>query len=168
MVLILAMVAKKKSSSASYKVPIDQVMSAVDLRNGDYYSKLSDEDRKSVNTFMSQRWASQVQGSREIQEHYLVTINDLSNIDYIATTSQHDEMRWRVIALCGLGSKLRHEFIPPRGQKKDKLTAWLIERFPSLSDDEIELFREINGNDFLEEIARSQNISDKDLKELFK
>jgi len=162
------MVAKKKSSSASYKVPIDQVMSAVDLRNGDYYSKLSDEDRKSVNTFMSQRWASQVQGSREIQEHYLVTINDLSNIDYIATTSQHDEMRWRVIALCGLGSKLRHEFIPPRGQKKDKLTAWLIERFPSLSDDEIELFREINGNDFLEEIARSQNISDKDLKELFK
>lgn len=162
------MATKKKSSSAAYRIPIDQVMSAVDRRNGDYYSKLTNEDRKSVNTFMTQRWASQVQGSREIQEHYLVTINDLSNIDYIATTSQHDEMRWRVIALCGLGSKLRHEFIPPRGQKKDRLTAWLIERFPSLSDDEIELFREINGNDSLEEIARSQNVSDNDIKELFK
>jgi hypothetical protein len=162
------MATKKKTSTAAYKVPIDQVMAAVDLRNGDYYSKLSDEDRKSVNTFMAQRWASQVQGSREIQEHYLVTINDLSNIDYIATTSQHDEMRWRVIALCGLGSKLRHEFIPPKGQKKDKLTAWLIERFPSLADEEIELFREINGDDFLEDMARAQNLSDKDIKELFK
>jgi len=77
-------------------------------------------------------------------------------------------MRWRVIALCGLGSKLRHEFIPPKGQKKDKLTAWLIERFPSLADEEIELFREINGNDFLEDMARAQNLSDKDIKELFK
>jgi hypothetical protein len=162
------MATKKKTSTAAYKVPIDQVMTAVDLRNGDYYSKLSDEDRKSVNTFMAQRWASQVQGSREVQEHYLVTINDLSNIDYIATTSQHDEMRWRVIALCGLGSKLRHEFIPPKGQKKDKLTAWLIERFPSLADEEIELFREINGDDFLEDMARAQNLSDKDIKELFK
>lgn len=162
------MATKKKTSTAAYKVPIEQVMTAVDLRNGDYYSKLSDEDRKSVNTYMAQRWASQVQGSREIQEHYLVTINDLSNIDYIATTSQHDEMRWRVIALCGLGSKLRHEFIPPKGQKKDKLTAWLIERFPSLADEEIELFREINGNDFLEDMARAQNLSDKDIKELFK
>lgn len=168
MVLILAMATKKKTGTAAYKVPIKQVMAAVDLRNGDYYSKLSDEDRKAVNTFMTQRWASQVQGSREIQEHYLVTINNLSNIDYIATTSQHDEMRWRVITLCGLGSKLRHEFIPPRGQKKDKLTAWLIERFPSLSDDEIGLFREINGDDFFEEVARSQNTSDKDIKELFK
>lgn len=162
------MATKKKTSTAAYKVPIEQVMAAVDLRNGDYYSKLSDEDRKSVNTYMAQRWASQVQGSREVQEHYLVTINDLSNIDYIATTSQHDEMRWRVIALCGLGSKLRHEFIPPKGQKKDKLTAWLIERFPSLADEEIELFREINGNDFLEDMARAQNLSDKDIKELFK
>lgn len=162
------MATKKKTSTAAYKVPIEQVMAAADLRNGDYYSKLSDEDRKSVNTYMAQRWASQVQGSREVQEHYLVTINDLSNIDYIATTSQHDEMRWRVIALCGLGSKLRHEFIPPKGQKKDKLTAWLIERFPSLADEEIELFREINGNDFLEDMARAQNLSDKDIKELFK
>lgn len=159
---------KKKASTAAYKIPIEQVMAAVDLRIGDYYGKLSDEGRKAVNTYMTQRWASQVQGDREVQEHYLVSINKLSNIDYIATTSRHEEMRWRVIALSGLGSKLWHEFIKPKGQKKDKLTVWLTERFPSLADDEIELFREINGNDFLEDMARSQNISDKDIKELFK
>lgn len=160
--------ATKKKATASYKVPIEQVMAAVDLRKGNYYSDLPDEDQKAVNTFMTQRWASQVQGSREIQEHYLLTVNELSNLDYIATTSSHEELRWKVIALCGLGSKLRHEFIPPKAQKKDKLTSWLIDQFPAMSDDEIDLFRAINSNDILEEIATSQNMGNKDLKDLFK
>jgi hypothetical protein len=159
---------KKAPASAAYKLPIEQVMAAIDLRKGDYYSKLGPEDLKALNTFMTQRWASQVQGSREVQEHYLTTINDLSNVDYIAVTSEHEELRWRVLALCGLGTKLRHEFIPPKAQKKDKLTAWLVEQFPAMSDDEIELFRELNGPDVLEEIAVAQNMGNKELKELFK
>jgi hypothetical protein len=159
---------KKAPASATYKLPIEQVMAAVDLRNGDYYSKLGQEDLKALNTFMSQRWASQVQASRDIQEQYLLNVNDYSNIDYIATTSAHEELRWRVLALCGLGFKQRHEFIPPKAQKKDKLTAWLIEQFPAMSNDEIELFRELNGNDVLEDIAVSKNMGNKDLKDLFK
>lgn len=159
---------KKASAAAAYKLPIEQVMSAVDLRKGDYYSNLSDEDEKALNTFMAQRWASQVQGELDVQEQYLVNVNDYSNVDYIATTSEHEELRWRVLALCGLGFKLRHEFIPPKGVKKDKLTAWLIEQFPAMSDDEIELFRTINDKDVLENIAVSKNTGNKDLKELFK
>jgi len=159
---------KKAPASAAYKLPIDQVMAAVDLRNGDYYSKLGDEDLKSLSTYMAQRWASQVQGTQEVQEEYLINVNEYSNIDYIATTSSHEEMRWRALALVGLGVKLRHEFVPPKAQKKDKLTAWLIEQFPAMSDDEIELFRELNGNDTLEEIAVAQNMGNKDLKDLFK
>lgn len=159
---------KKAPASAAYKLPIEQVMLAVDLRKGDYYSKLEHEDLKALNTFMAQRWASQVQGDREVQEQYLLNVNDYSNIDYIATTSAHEELRWRAIALCGLGFKQRHEFIPPKAQKKDKLSAWLIEQFPNLGDDEIELFKELNGDDVLQEIAISQNMGNKDLKDLFK
>ena len=132
---------KKETASAKYQVPIDQVMSAVDLRKGDYYAKLSDEDRKSVSTYMAQRWASQVQGTRDVQEEYLISVNEYSNVDYIATTSAHEELRWRALALCGLGVKLRHEFMPPKTQKRDKLTAWLIKQFPALSDEEIDLFK---------------------------
>lgn len=162
------MATKKKTASATYKLPIEQVMSAVDLRKGDYYSNLSDEDIKSLNTFMAQRWASQVQGDLEVQEQYLLNVNDYSNIDYIATTSEHEELRWRALAVCGLGFKMRHEFVPPIGVKKDKLAIWLVEQFPAMSDDEIELFRTINGNNVLEDIAISKNTGNKDLKELFK
>lgn len=159
---------KKAPATAKYQLPIDQVMTAVDLRKGEYYSKLEPDELKSLSTYMSQRWASQVQGTQDLQEYYLTTVNDLSNLDYIAVGSNHDEMRWRTLALCGIGYKMRHEFIPPKGAKKDKLTAWLIEQFPSLGDDEIELFRTLNGNDVLEDIAVSLNMGNKDLKDLFK
>lgn len=159
---------KKETASAKHQVPIDQVMSAIDLRKKNYYETLSEEDQKAVNLYMSQRWASQVQGSRDIQEHYLLMVNDLSNIDFVATTSAHEELRWRVLSLIGLGQKLRHEFIPPKGQKKDRLSEWLIELFPHLGEEEIELFRTINDGDVLKEAAESMNVADKKLKELFK
>ena len=159
---------KKAPTTAKYQLPIDQVMSAVDLRKGDYYSKLGTDELKSLSTYMAQRWASQVQGTQDLQEYYLTTVNDLSNLDYISVGSAHDELRWRTLALCGIGQKMRHEFIPPKGAKKDKLTAWLIEQFPSMGDDEIELFRALNGSDVLEDIAVSLNMGNKDLKDLFK
>ena len=53
---------KKEPASAKYQLPIDQVMTAVDLRKGTFYDKLDDDGRKSLSTFMAQRWASQVQG----------------------------------------------------------------------------------------------------------
>ncbi len=164
----MATAKKKAPASAKYQVPIEQVMAAVDLRKGDYYEKLSDEDRKAINTYMTQRWASQVQGTRDVQEEYVISVNEYSNVDYIATTSAHEELRWRALAVCGLGVKLRHEFIPPKAQKKDKLTMWLIEQFPSMSDEEIELFRTINDKNVFENIAVSKNMGNKEFNDLFK
>lgn len=161
-------VKKKESATAKHQLPIDQVMAAVDLRQQKFYESLGEEDLKSLNLYMTQRWASQVQGSRDIQEHYLLMVNDLCNIDFVATTSAHDELRWRMLALVGLGQRLRHEFVPPRGQKKDRITEWLFELFPHLGEEEIELFKSINDGDTLKEAAEAMNVADKKIKELFK
>jgi len=163
------MAAKKKdTASVKYEVPIAQVMAAVDLRNKEFYEKLSEVERKAVNLYMAQRWASQVEGTREVQEEYLMMVNSLSNIDFVATTSDHNDLRWRVLALVGLGQRLKHEFIPPKGAKKDRLYEWLVDLFPQLSEDEIQLFRQLNGDDVLKQSAESMNIADKRIKDLFK
>lgn len=159
---------KKEPASARHQLPIDQVMAAVDLRKKNFYNSLSEEDQRALNLYMAQRWASQVQGSRDIQEHYLLMVNDLCNIDFVATTSAHEELRWQVLSLVGLGQKLRHEFVPPKGQKKDRITEWLIELFPHLGEEEIELFKVINDGDTLKEAAEAMNVADKKIKDLFK
>ena len=161
------MVKKKEKPTAKPQLPIAEVMAALDRRDGNYYSRLDDEKKKQLSTYMSQRWASQVQGDRDIQEYYLTMINDLSNIDYVATTSGHEELRWRVLALCGLGQKMRHEFVPPKGRKKDKVSEWLCELYPNLSEDEIELFRAINDVDVLSNAAQQMNVSQKKVKDIF-
>ena len=120
----------KKKASAVHKVNIHEIMNAIDYRNGNYYTDLDDD---------------------------LLMVNDLSNIDYIATTSGHEELRYRVLALIGLGQKLRHEFVPPKGAKKDKLREWLLELLPHCNDDEVELFREINDSSVLQDIATAKN-----------
>ena len=158
----------KKKASATHKVNIHEIMNAIDYRNSDYYSKLDDESKKSVSTYMAQRWASQVQGPQEIQEHYLLMVNDSSNVDYIATTSGHEELRYRILALVGLGNKMRHEFVPPKGAKKDKLREWILDLLPHCNEQEVELFREINDKDTLKDIATVKNTPDKKLKDLFK
>lgn len=162
------MAKKKDAATAEYKVDINRVMAAIDLRNRGFYEDLDDESRRAVNLYMAQRWASQVQGDRDLQEHYLLMVNDLSNLDFVATTSAHEELRWKMLALVGLGQKMRHEFVPPRGQKKDRLAEWLQELHPQLSDEEIELFRMINDTDVLKEAAEAMNIADKKIKDLFK
>jgi hypothetical protein len=156
-----------KKASAKPQLPIAEVMSALDRRDGNYYSRLDDEKKKQLSTYMAQRWGSQVQGDREIQEYYLTMINDLSNIDYVATTSDHEEMRWRVLALCGLGQKMRHEFVPPKGRKKDKIAEWLSDLYPNLSDDEIDLFRTVNDSDVLADAAQQMNVTQKKVKDIF-
>lgn len=151
------------------KFPIDRVMRAIDQRDRGFWTGLSDEEKKQVNSYMAQRWASAVQSNDlEVQEHYLLMVNDLCNIDYVATTSAHEELRWMMLSLVGLGVKLRHDFIKPKGVKKDRIREWLIELYPQLSDDEIDLFRAINPTDVLEEMAHQMNVADKKVKELFK
>lgn len=171
------MATKKKSADAApaYQIPIGPLMNAVDKRNKNYYTQLknelTDDQFKKFSTYMIQRWASCVDGPLELQEQYIINLNDYSNLDYIATTSEHDELRWMAIALCGLGDKrttIKHNFIPPKGKKTDKLTAWLIEQFPQMNDSEIELFRELNGDGVLQDMAEAKNLGDKKIKELFK
>lgn len=159
----------REKTTADRKIPIDVVMAAVDRRDKEYWSRLPDEDRRLVNTYMAQRWASAVQSNdRDIQEHYLIMVNDLCNLDYVATTSDHEELRWKILSLVGLGFKLKHDFIRPRGVKKDRIREWLIDLMPHLGDDEIDLFREINPPDVLEESAKAMNLADKKVKDLFK
>jgi hypothetical protein len=45
---------------------------------------------------------------------------------------------------------------------------WLIEQFPSMSDEEIELFRTINDKNVFENIAVSKNMGNKEFNDLFK
>lgn len=146
---------------------IKDIMAAVDRKDYNYYSRLTDEQRKSLNLWMTQRYASSVQG--KLAGHYLVIINEFMNIHW-SDISKHPELQWKLMCLAGTGKTQFHPFVkvPKAKRKKDKIGELIKELFPLLKNDELDLFLEINSKEELKTIAVENGIDDKTIDEAFK
>lgn len=148
------------------KIPLGDMLSAIDRNDFDFYSRLSDELKKEFSPWMAMRFASSARGSAV--EHYLLMVNGIVNVDF-SVFKDHPDLQWKLLAVCGMGSNKYHEFIHPgKKQKKNKLETLLMERYPTLNKDERKLLTEINSTDELKELARDTGMDDKEIKELFK
>ena len=63
----------------SDKLNIANEMREFDLKNRDFYNDLTDEERKKFSNFLMIRWGSSVQGSRDLQEFYVISTNERLN-----------------------------------------------------------------------------------------
>jgi len=146
---------------------IKDIMAAVDRKDYNYYTNLTDEQRKSLNLWMTQRYASSVQG--KFAGHYLVMVNEFMNTHW-SDISKHPELQWKLMCLAGTGKVQFHPFVkvPKAKRKKNKVEELVRELFPLLKNDEIELFLKMNSNDEIKEVAIESGVDDKTLDEAFK
>ena len=146
---------------------IKDIMSAVDRKDYNYYTNLTDEQRKSLNLWMTQRYASSVQG--KFAGHYLVMINEFMNTHW-SDVSKHPELQWKLMCLAGTGKPQFHPFVkvPKAKRKKDKVEEIVRDMFPLLKNDEVELFLKMNTKDEIKDIAMENGVDDKTLDEAFK
>jgi hypothetical protein len=59
----------------SDKLNIANEMRQLDRKNRNFYRELTEEERKKFSNYLMIRWASCVEGSREMQEFYLISTN---------------------------------------------------------------------------------------------
>jgi hypothetical protein len=146
---------------------IKDIMAAVDRKDYNYYTNLTDEQRKSMNLWMTQRYASSVQG--KFAGHYVVMVNEFMNTNW-SDVSKHPELQWKLMCLAGTGKVQFHPFVkvPKAKRKKNKVEELVRELFPLLKNDEIELFLKMNSNDDIKELAIESGVDDKTLDEAFK
>lgn len=146
---------------------IKDIMAAVDRKDYNYYTNLTDEQRKSLNLWMTQRYASSVQG--KFAGHYLVMINEFMNTNW-SDVSKHPELQWKLMCLAGTGKPQFHPFVkvPKAKRKKDKVEELVRELFPLLKNDEIRLFLKMNSHSEIKELAMESGVDDNTLDEAFK
>ena len=146
---------------------IKDIMAAGDRKDYGYYERLTDEQRKSLNLWMTQRYASSVQG--KFAGHYLVMINEFMNTHW-SDVSKHPELQWKLMCLAGTGKPQFHPFVkvPKAKRKKDRVEEIIRELFPLLKNDEIELFLKMNSKEELKVLAMESGVDDKTLDEAFK
>lgn len=145
-----------------YAINLNQMLSAMDAGDGNFYGRLDDDQKKEFSAWMAMRWASSVTGPGA--DKALLAVNRRVNVNFSSIT-KHPELQWRLIASCGTGVSRNHQFIPPpRKAKKNKLLGIMSELYPLLSIEELELLLAINSRDELREMLRGHGFDNKEIK----
>ena len=128
------------------KLSIQNEMMCFDRKDRNFYSSLTDEERKKFSNFLMIRWGSSIQGSAELQHYYLQSSNHYVNKHFFAI-NRHPKLQWLCATAVspGLGAQ-RHQWIAPKKKEAGAsgIRKQIVELFPHLKDDEVELMSKIN------------------------
>jgi hypothetical protein len=127
------------------KLSITNEMTQFDRKNRDFYDSLTIEEKKKFSNFLMIRYGSSVQGSRDLQEFYLISTNERLNKHFFAI-NRHPKLQW----LCstsvspGLGLQ-RHQWIAPKKKEPGSggIKKQLAELYPNMKQDEIDVMASI-------------------------
>ena len=102
----------------SDKLSIANEMMCFDRKDRNFYADLTDEEKKKFSNFLMIRWGSSVQGSRDLQEFYVISTNERLNKHFFAI-NRHPQLQWLCASSVspGMGAH-RHQWISPK--KKDE------------------------------------------------
>ena len=129
----------------SDRLHIGNEMRQLDLKNRDFYDSLDADERKKFSTFLMIRWSSAVEGSRELQEYYVQSVNHYLNKHFF-DIGRHPKLQWLCATAMspGMGTP-RHPWIAPK-KKEAGLSAKrkaLMEIYPTYKDDEIDVMAQL-------------------------
>jgi hypothetical protein len=129
----------------SDKLNIANEMRMFDRKERSFYDDLTPEERKKFSNFLMIRWGSCVEGSRELQEFYVISCNERFN-KHFYSMSRHPKLQWLMATTVSpdLGTQ-RHNWISPKKKEAGasaKRKA-LQEIFPHYKNDEIDVMMAI-------------------------
>jgi len=142
------------------KLSINNEMAVFDRKDRGFYNGLTDDERKKFSNFLMIRYGSSVQGSRDLQEFYLISTNEQLNKHFF-TINRHPGLQWLCATTVspGMGTQ-RHQWIAPKKKEPgaNSIKKQLSELFPHLKDDEIEVMSRINTKKDIEAYVKDMGI----------
>jgi hypothetical protein len=129
----------------SDKLNIANEMRMFDRKVRTFYDELTAEEKKKFSNYLMIRWGSSVEGSRDLQEFYVIACNERLNKHFF-NVSKHPKLQWLLATTVSpdVGTP-RHPWIAPK-KKEAGLSAKrkaLMEIFPQYKDDEIDVMAQI-------------------------
>jgi hypothetical protein len=140
------------------KLSIANEMKMFDHKVRTFYDELTDEERKKFAPFLMIRWGSAVEGSRDLQEFYVISTNERLNKNFFnISSSKHRKLQWLMATTVspGMGS-LRHNWIAPKKKEAGagSMKKQLAELFPHYKPDEIDVMAAITTKKELDQYIR--------------
>lgn len=140
------------------KLNIANEMKMFDHKVREFYDELTEEERKKFAPFLMIRWGSSVEGSRDLQEFYVIATNERLNKNFFNINStRHRKLQWLMATTVSpnMGTP-RHPWISPK-KKEAGLSAKrkaLVAMYPHYKDDEIDVMCQITTQKEIDEYNR--------------
>ena len=149
----------------SDKLNIANEMAQFDRKNRNFYDELTDEERKKFSNYLMIRWGSSVQGSRDLQEFYVISCNERLNKHFFAI-NKHPKLQWLCATTVspGFGSH-RHQWIAPKKKTAgsgNEVKKALLELMPNAKLSDIDTLSAIIDKKELKDFIREHGNADSD------
>jgi hypothetical protein len=142
------------------KLPVKDILAAIDMNAKSVWNELSDEEKKQVSFWLLNRYVSSVSGNRDKQELAVFKTNEYYNKNWNVLGTRHPKLQWQL--LCNTGNTGKIEFHPWIGLKQkgsdDKAIKLLQQIYPNMKNDEVERLARISTKKELKEIAEEHSI----------
>jgi len=146
---------------------IKSTLKAVDTKNYNFYSTLTDEEKKSFSPFILMRYSSNVTTQdRDIEEWFIETTNEHVNKHHWDLSKCHKELLWKLFAATGVGINCYHPYLASgKKSKANKIEKLLAEIYPARKMSEIKLQASMMTKQDCEELFDKMGFDRKQRKE---
>jgi hypothetical protein len=148
------------------KLSINNEMAQFDRKNRAFYDELTVDEKKKFSNFLMIRYGSSVQGSRDLQEFYLIATNERLNKNFF-NINRHPKLQWLSATTVSpnMGTQ-RHQWIAPKKREAGVtgIRKQLAEIYPHLKDDELELMVKINTKKDIDDYLKASGQDSKTSK----
>jgi hypothetical protein len=158
----------------SDKIELKEKLSAVDQNVRELWDAMDDEQRKALKSefFILNRYISNVAGQkREIQEHFVLTVNEYFNKHWNTLQKNHPKLLWQLLCMCSYNGEtvFFHQWMGFKKKKGDnKRSKFLLEIYPTKKQDEVEMMAELMDLKELKALAKDHGYDDKQIDKMFK
>jgi len=165
------MIIKETKKKKKFKIDLFELLSALDQRDFDFYTTLTNEQKKAFAGIVAMRWMSCVPDyNKELCEYHIIVVNDCANVHFWNSEMQkHPYLQYLLLAVCGLGIKQRHEWIKGllnKNKTKSKIRELIKKYYPTANNNEIDMFLSMNNQDDIINLAKQLGYQNEQIKEL--
>lgn len=126
------------------KLDLKNELAALDGKDRDFYDSLTEDERKKFSAYILLKYGANVDGSRDLQEYYLLSANEQNRNFW--DLNRHPKLQWLSVSAISPGvGNMRHYWL--KSQKSDsdnKMLKRLAEIFPDARPDELKILELIN------------------------
>ena len=158
--------AKKAVQKEDSEISLKSVLPAIDRKNINWWETLTPAQQKKFSSWIYMRYVSNVSGSPELYQYYLVAVNERVNKKF-SSLKDHPKLQYLLLTTAspGMGDQF-HPFIKPgKRNKSNKKRINLLEKlFPMANEQELEVLSEINTDQDIENHLIALGWTDKEIK----